>query len=37
MDGEKVEIEIDGLGRLGFSIKDELKRKWTSAQRLAVP
>jgi 2-keto-4-pentenoate hydratase/2-oxohepta-3-ene-1,7-dioic acid hydratase in catechol pathway len=34
MDGDKIEIEIDGLGRLGFSIKDELKRKWDRKTRL---
>src|SRR6058998_1460217 len=25
-DGDKVELEIDGLGRLAFNVKDELKR-----------
>src|SRR5271169_692236 len=34
MDGDKVEIEIDGLGRLSFNIKDELKRKWDRRTRL---
>ena len=34
MDGDKVEIEIEGLGRLGFNIKDELKRKWDRRTRL---
>src|SRR5438067_5217955 len=36
MDGDKVEIEIDGLGRLGFNIKDELKRKWERKTRLQM-
>jgi 2-keto-4-pentenoate hydratase/2-oxohepta-3-ene-1,7-dioic acid hydratase in catechol pathway len=34
MDGDKVEIEIEGLGRLTFHIKDELKRKWERRTRL---
>jgi 2-keto-4-pentenoate hydratase/2-oxohepta-3-ene-1,7-dioic acid hydratase in catechol pathway len=34
MDGDKVELEIEGLGRLSFSIKDELKRKWDRRTRL---
>jgi len=34
MDGDKIEIEIEGLGRLGFNIKDELKRKWERRTRL---
>src|SRR6266436_257370 len=28
MDGDKIELEIDGIGRLAFNIKDELKRTW---------
>jgi len=36
MDGDKVEIEIEGLGRLGFNIKDELKRKWERRTRLQM-
>jgi 2-keto-4-pentenoate hydratase/2-oxohepta-3-ene-1,7-dioic acid hydratase in catechol pathway len=36
MDGDKVEIEIEGLGRLGFNIKDELKRKWERKTRLQM-
>ncbi len=34
MDGDKVEIEIEGLGRLTFNIKDELKRQWERRTRL---
>src|SRR5712692_4074740 len=33
MDGDKVEIETEGLGRLTFNIKDELKRKWERVTR----
>src|SRR6266567_1490348 len=28
MDGDKIELEIDGIGKLAFNIKDELKRTW---------
>src|SRR5436309_8506840 len=34
MDGDKIEIETEGLGRLTFNIKDELKRKWQRRTRL---
>ncbi len=34
IDGDKVEIEIEGLGRLSFNIKDELKRQWERRTRL---
>src|SRR6202158_2536812 len=33
-DGDKIEIEIEGLGRLAFNVKDELKRKWDRKTRL---
>src|SRR5271170_4121334 len=36
MDGDKVEIETEGLGRLSFMIKDELKRKWERRTRLQM-
>ena len=36
MDGDKVEIETEGLGRLTFMIKDELKRKWERRTRLQM-
>jgi 2-keto-4-pentenoate hydratase/2-oxohepta-3-ene-1,7-dioic acid hydratase in catechol pathway len=36
MDGDKIELEIDGLGRLAFNIKDELKRKWDRMTRLQM-
>ena len=32
-DGDKVELEIDGLGRLVVSIRDELKRTWARETR----
>ncbi len=34
MDGDTVELECDGCGRLKVSVKDELKRKWPSVTRL---
>ena len=33
-DGDKVEIESDGLGRLTVSVRDDLKRTWTRETRL---
>ena len=36
MDGDKIELEIDGLGRLAFTIKDELKRVWGRETRLQM-
>jgi 2-keto-4-pentenoate hydratase/2-oxohepta-3-ene-1,7-dioic acid hydratase in catechol pathway len=36
MDGDKVELEIDGLGRLAFNVKDELKRTWGRETRLQM-
>jgi 2-keto-4-pentenoate hydratase/2-oxohepta-3-ene-1,7-dioic acid hydratase in catechol pathway len=35
-DGDKIELEIDGLGRLAFNIKDELKRTWGRETRLQM-
>jgi 2-keto-4-pentenoate hydratase/2-oxohepta-3-ene-1,7-dioic acid hydratase in catechol pathway len=34
MDGDKIELETEGLGRLSFNIKDELKRTWARKTRL---
>src|SRR3954471_12418980 len=34
MDGDKIEIEVEGLGRLAFNVRDELKRKWERKTRL---
>jgi 2-keto-4-pentenoate hydratase/2-oxohepta-3-ene-1,7-dioic acid hydratase in catechol pathway len=33
-DGDLVELECDGLGRLRFHIRDELKRSWSRDTRL---
>ena len=33
-DGDKIEIETEGLGRLTFSVKDDLKRTWGRETRL---
>ena len=35
-DSDKIELEIDGLGRLSFNIKDELKRTWGRETRLQM-
>ena len=34
MDGDKVELETEGLGVLRFTIKDDLKRTWARETRL---
>ncbi len=36
MDGDKIELETEGLGRLSFNVKDELKRKWERRTRLQM-
>ncbi|HEV2300840.1 MAG TPA: fumarylacetoacetate hydrolase family protein, partial [Stellaceae bacterium] len=36
MDGDRIELEIDHVGRLAFNVKDELKRKWERATRLQM-
>src|SRR6201995_4558322 len=36
MDGDTIEQEIDGLGRLRFTVKDELKRSWARKTRLQM-
>ena len=33
-DGDKVELEVEGCGRLGIQIRDDLKRTWTRDTRL---
>jgi 2-keto-4-pentenoate hydratase/2-oxohepta-3-ene-1,7-dioic acid hydratase in catechol pathway len=33
MDGDVVELECQGLGRLKFNVRDELKRKWSRETR----
>ena len=34
MDGDVVELETEGLGRLRFNIRDDLKRTWSRETRL---
>jgi 2-keto-4-pentenoate hydratase/2-oxohepta-3-ene-1,7-dioic acid hydratase in catechol pathway len=34
MDGDTIELETEGLGRLKFGIKDDLKRTWARKTRL---
>ena len=34
MDGDKVELEVEGLGKLAIHIRDDLKRKWSRETRL---
>ena len=34
MDGDKVELEVEGLGRLSFNVRDDLKRTWARTTRL---
>ena len=34
MDGDKIEIETEGLGRLTFNVRDDLKREWKRETRL---
>jgi len=36
MDGDTVELETEGLGRLKFGIKDDLKRTWARKTRLQM-
>ena len=33
-DGDRIELEIDGLGRLAFKVSDALKRTWSRETRL---
>ncbi len=34
MDGAHIELEIEGMGRLSFDVRDELKRTWPRHSRL---
>jgi hypothetical protein len=34
MDGDKVEMECDGVGKLAIKIRDDLKRTWARVTRL---
>ncbi len=36
MDGDTIELETEGLGRLKFGIKDDLKRSWARKTRLQM-
>ena len=36
MDGDTIELETEGLGRLKFSVRDDLKRSWARKTRLQV-
>ena len=36
MDGDTIELEAEGLGRLKFGIKDDLKRTWARKTRLQM-
>jgi len=33
-DGDRIELETDGLGRLHIGVRDELKRVWARETRL---
>ena len=33
-DGDKIEMEVEGLGRLHFNVRDDLKRTWSRDTRL---
>jgi len=34
MDGDRIELEVEGLGRLHFQVRDDLKRTWARETRL---
>ena len=34
MDGDKVEMEVEGMGRLHLNVRDDLKRTWSRETRL---
>ena len=34
MDGDTIELEAEGLGRLKFGVRDDLKRTWDRVTRL---
>ena len=36
MDGDVVELEVEGLGKLRFNVRDDLKRTWSRETRLDV-
>ena len=35
-DGDRIELEVDGLGRLHVNIRDDLKRTWVRGTRLQL-
>jgi 2-keto-4-pentenoate hydratase/2-oxohepta-3-ene-1,7-dioic acid hydratase in catechol pathway len=37
MDGDKIEMETEGLGRLTITVKDDLKRTWERKRRFDMP
>src|SRR5258708_536025 len=37
MDGDKIELEAEGLGKLRIAVRDPLKRPWARATRLEHP
>ena len=36
MDGDTIELETEGLGRLKFGVRDDLKRSWARKTRLQM-
>jgi 2-keto-4-pentenoate hydratase/2-oxohepta-3-ene-1,7-dioic acid hydratase in catechol pathway len=36
MDGDKIELDIESVGRLAFTVRDELKRGWDRVTRLQM-
>ncbi len=34
MDGDRIELEVEGLGRLHVDVRDDLKRTWERRTRL---
>jgi hypothetical protein len=36
MDGDKIELDIESVGKLAFNVKDELKRTWARKTRLQM-
>ena len=36
MDGDTVDLEVEGMGRLHFNVQDDLKRTWLRTTRLEM-
>jgi hypothetical protein len=36
MDGDKIDLDIEGVGKLSVTVKDELNRKWERVTRLQM-